>query len=61
LEFTATSIKEHKQLMTVAIDGLNQQISKSKDYVDSKFSTFSREIQDINPYPSNVDKMVGSY
>jgi hypothetical protein len=33
------SIKEHKEQVGVTIDSLVQQISKSKEYADSKFST----------------------
>jgi len=32
----------------VTIENLSDEIGKSKDYVDSKFSTVSGEIQDIN-------------
>jgi hypothetical protein len=41
------SIREHKEMMAVATDNLSQEISKSKDYADSKFSTVSEETQDI--------------
>jgi hypothetical protein len=38
------SIKEHKEQMGVTVEILNREISKSKEYVDSKFSTISGEI-----------------
>ena len=44
------TIKEHKEQMAVAIDSLNQEISKSKDYVNSKFSILSGEVQDIKQH-----------
>jgi hypothetical protein len=36
----------------VTIDNLNHQISKSKEYVDSNFSTISEEILDIKQHSS---------
>jgi hypothetical protein len=36
------SIKEHKEQMVVTIDTLSQEIRKSKEYADSKFSSFKR-------------------
>jgi hypothetical protein len=44
------SIREHKEQMGVTIENLSYEISKSKDYVDSKFSTVSGEIQDIKQH-----------
>jgi len=44
------SIKEHKEQMGVTVENLNREISKSKEYVDSKFSTVSGEIKDIKQY-----------
>jgi hypothetical protein len=41
------SIKEHKEEVGVTIDNLRQEVSKSIEYTDSKFSTVSRDIQDI--------------
>ena len=41
------SINEHKEKMGLATDSLSQEISKSKEYADSKFSTVSAETQDI--------------
>jgi hypothetical protein len=46
------SIKEHREQVGVIIESLSQQISKSKEYVDSKFSTISGEIQDIKQHSS---------
>ena len=46
------SIREHKEHVGVTIENLSDEISKSKECVDSKFSTVSGEIQDINPYPT---------
>ena len=40
------SIKEHQEQVGVTIDNLSQQISKSKEYVDSKCSSISGEIQE---------------
>ena len=36
--------------MGVTIENLSHEISKSKEYVDSKFSTVSKEIQDIKQH-----------
>jgi chromosome segregation ATPase len=41
------SIREHKEQMGVTIENLSYEISKSKEYVDSKFSRVSGDIQDI--------------
>jgi hypothetical protein len=41
------TIKEHKEQVAVTIDNLRQEVSKSKEYTDSKFSTVSTHIQDI--------------
>jgi len=38
------NIKEHKEQMGVTVENLNREINKSKEYVDSKFSTISGEI-----------------
>ena len=40
------SITEHKEQVGVTIDNFSQQISKSKEYVDSKCSSISGEIQE---------------
>ena len=42
------SIRERKEQVGVTIENLSHEISKSKEYADSKFSTVSGEIQDIN-------------
>ena len=42
------SISEHKEKMRVATDNLSQEIRKSNEYADSKFSTVSEETQDIS-------------
>jgi len=44
------SIKEHKEQVRVTIENLSHEISKTKEYVDSKFSTDSGEIQDIKQH-----------
>jgi len=44
------SIKEHKEQMGVTVENLNWKISKSREYVDGKFSTVSGEIQDIRQH-----------
>jgi len=46
------SIKEHQEQVGVTIDNLSQQTSKSKEYVDSKCSTISGEIQDFKQHSS---------
>jgi ElaB/YqjD/DUF883 family membrane-anchored ribosome-binding protein len=57
-EITAASssllaiIKEHKKQMGVTAKNLNREISKSKECVDSKFSTSSGEIQEIKQHIS---------
>ena len=57
-EITATSslllasIREHKEQVGVTIDNFSQQMSKSKEYVDSKCSTISGEIQDFKQHSS---------
>jgi len=58
-EITAASssllagIKKHKKQMQIIIENLNREISKSKEYVDNKFSTVSWEIQDIKQHSSS--------
>jgi len=58
-EITAASsslldnIREHNEQVGVTIDNLSQQISKSKKYVESKFSTMSGEIQDFKRHSSD--------
>ena len=42
------TIKEHKEQMAVAIDSLNQEISKSKDYVDSNSVYFQGKSKTLN-------------
>jgi len=65
-EITAASssllanIKEHKEQMGVTVENLNRQISKSKEYVDSKFSTISGDIQDIKQHSSAEISMLGA-
>ena len=44
------NIREHKEQMGVTIENLSYEISKSKEYVNSKFSTVSGEIQDIKQH-----------
>jgi hypothetical protein len=44
------SIMEHKEQVGVTIYNLCQEVSKSKEYTDSKFSTVSRDIQDIKQH-----------
>jgi hypothetical protein len=39
------SIKEHNEQMGVTIDNFSQELSNSKEYADTKFSTVSRDIQ----------------
>ena len=44
------SIREHKEQMGVTIENLSHKIRKSKEYVDSKFSRVSGEIQGIKQH-----------
>jgi hypothetical protein len=44
------SIREHKVQVGVTIEYLSHEISKFKEYADSKFSTVSGEIQDIKQH-----------
>ena len=44
------SIREHKEQMGVTVEILKREISKSKEYVNSKFSTVSGEIQEIKQH-----------
>jgi len=46
------NIKEHKEQMGVTVENLNQEINKSKKYLDSKYSTISEEIRDIKQHSS---------
>jgi transcription elongation factor len=39
-----------KEQRGIATDNLSQEISKSKEYTDSKFNTVSRDIQDIKQH-----------
>jgi len=65
-EITATSssvlasIKEHKEQMGVTVENLNRETSKSKGYVDSKFSTISGEIEDIKQHSSAEISRLGA-
>jgi len=54
------SIREHKEQMGVTAENLNREISKSKEYVDSKFSTISGEIQDIKQHSSAEISRLGA-